>query len=98
MDLGLKGRVALVAGGSEGIGKAIATELAREGARVAICARRTEILQEAASDIRGQVRGSDVLALRADVTSEQAVASMADELSSGWVAPAIYVNASGPGR
>jgi len=39
MDLGLKGKVAFVAGGSKGLGKACAIELSREGARVAICSR-----------------------------------------------------------
>ena len=40
MDLGLKGKVAIVTGASDGIGKATAVRLALEGARVAICARR----------------------------------------------------------
>ena len=47
MDLGLKGRVAIVAAASKGLGLAVATELAREGAEVAICARSAERLQKA---------------------------------------------------
>ncbi len=39
MDLGLKGRVAIVAAASSGLGRAVATELSKEGAKVAICAR-----------------------------------------------------------
>ncbi len=46
MDLGLQGRVALVSGGSKGIGKASALALAREGVRVAICARGQELLEK----------------------------------------------------
>ena len=49
MDLGLKGRKAIVTGGSLGIGKAIARELAREGADVAIVARTKDTLEAAAS-------------------------------------------------
>lgn len=48
----LAGRTALVTGGSRGIGLAIATELVRAGARVIVCARRTEELQEAVATIR----------------------------------------------
>ena len=53
MDLGLEGRVALVMGASRGIGQAIAAVLAREGARVAICSRSQEKLEEAVAEIGG---------------------------------------------
>ena len=54
MELGLKNKVAVVTGASEGIGKATAVRLALEGAKVAICARRPEPLDKVANDIRSQ--------------------------------------------
>ena len=67
MDLGLRGRVALVTGGSRGIGAAIARELAAEGCRVAICARSAETLDATAAAIGAT--GAEVLPLVADLTA-----------------------------
>ena len=66
MDLGLKGKVAVVTGGTEGIGKATAFKLAAEGAKVAICARRKELLDKVADEIRNS--GGDALAVVADIS------------------------------
>ena len=52
MDLGIRGRVAVVGGGSKGLGKACALSLAQEGANVVICSRNTEDLETAAQEIR----------------------------------------------
>lgn len=68
MDLGLKGRVAVVTGASRGIGKYIAERLAEEGCRLSICARGEEKLEETAAELRE--RGADVFAKALDVTAE----------------------------
>lgn len=67
MELGLKGQVAAITGGSEGIGFATALALAAEGARVAICARRAEPLERAAAAIRKATRDAEILALPVDI-------------------------------
>jgi 3-oxoacyl-[acyl-carrier protein] reductase len=69
MDLQLKGKCALVTGGSEGIGRAIAMTLAKEGVNVAICARRQEPLEKTAEEIRNAY-GVTVVAITADLTKD----------------------------
>lgn len=70
MDLGLEGKVALITGGSKGIGLETAVCLASEGARIAICARNEQHLQAAASLITGKT-GAEVIYIQADVTSQE---------------------------
>jgi NAD(P)-dependent dehydrogenase (short-subunit alcohol dehydrogenase family) len=67
MDLAMTGKKAIVTGASEGIGKAIARTLAREGVDVAICARRKEPLEAAAAEI-AKATGRKIFAITADLT------------------------------
>ena len=73
MDLGLKGRAAIVAAASTGLGRAAAMELAREGAKVAICARSADTLKQTAGEISGQT-GAEVFHEALDVRDAAAVA------------------------
>src|SRR5918992_4213022 len=66
MDLGLTGKVALVTGGSRGIGHAIAAAFAKEGTHVSICSRTPADLSKAADAIKA--KGVEVLAVEADLT------------------------------
>ncbi len=68
MDLGLKGRVALVAAASRGLGQAAARGLAQEGAKLAICARNPAALEGAADEIR-RATGAEVMTSALDVTA-----------------------------
>ncbi|MDP9187880.1 MAG: SDR family oxidoreductase [Actinomycetota bacterium] len=74
MDLGIEGKVALVMGASKGIGLGVAQALAREGARVAICSRSEEALEEAAAQIEGRP-----LVLRADTGDLDRMAALPGE-------------------
>ena len=96
MDLGLKGKVALVAGGSMGLGRAAALELSREGAKVAIGALDDPHLNEAAELIRRET-GGEVLALPADVSdAEQAKAFVRKAIAHYGTADILVNNAGGP--
>ena len=97
MDLGLKGKHAIVTGGSLGIGKAIARELAKEGVDVAIVARNKERLEAAAKEL-GSETGRRIIALPTDVTSRQQVEAMVEQAASQLGGLHILVNSgSSPG-
>jgi 3-oxoacyl-[acyl-carrier protein] reductase len=72
MDLGLANRVAVVAAASKGLGRAVAERLAQEGARLAICARNEDPLQQAAQEIQERTN-AEVLAVPADVSNREEV-------------------------
>jgi NAD(P)-dependent dehydrogenase (short-subunit alcohol dehydrogenase family) len=91
MDLDLAGKVAIVTGGSRGIGKAIALELAREGAEVAIVARGQAALDEAAADI-GRQTGCAVQAIAADTGDDSAVKAMVAAVRAAFGRIDILVN------
>ena len=74
MDLGLSGRVAIVAAASKGLGRAVAEELAREGAHIAICARTSSTLAETATHIQ-ETTGREVFHQALDVTDSAEVAA-----------------------
>ncbi|MFQ5879947.1 MAG: SDR family oxidoreductase [Dehalococcoidia bacterium] len=78
MELGLRDKVAIVTGGSMGIGFEAARSLAEEGTAVAICARGLESLEAAAEEIRSAT-GSPVLAVRADMTQKQDIEKLVAE-------------------
>lgn len=92
----LRDRVAVVTGGSSGIGLAIARALGREGCRVAICARTEAVLEEAAESLARD--GTEVLATPADVSSPEDVERFAGIVESEMGGPDVLVNNAGIGR
>src|SRR5258705_9892634 len=95
MDLGLQGKRAIVTGGSLGIGKAIARELAREGVDVAIVARTKETLEAAAKELAAETRRR-VIPLVADVTSKAQVDAMVAQAAAQLGGLHILVNSGSP--
>lgn len=94
MDLGLTGKVALVAGASQGMGRAIAAGFAREGARVSMCARGSEALETAAADIR-KATGGEVLATPADMSSYDDIRNYVDRSVEAFGRVDVVVNNAG---
>ena len=94
MNLGLKGKVAIVAASSKGMGKATAMALAAEGARIAMCARGVDALAKAAQDVQDRHQ-ADVLAVPADVTRYDDVKRVVQETVGRWGTVNILVNNAG---
>jgi NAD(P)-dependent dehydrogenase (short-subunit alcohol dehydrogenase family) len=91
MDLELASKRAIVTGGSRGIGKAIARELAREGARVAITARDRRALDETAAQLEHET-GAQLLAVECDLGRDESVWTMVDRVVANFGAVDILVN------
>ncbi len=97
MDLGLAGKIALVTGASDGIGKAAAARFAMEGANVAILARTMSDLEVVAAEISGQT-GSTVIPVSADVSVEEQVKSAVESTVDQLGGIDILVNNAGQGN
>jgi NADP-dependent 3-hydroxy acid dehydrogenase YdfG len=92
----LAGKVALVTGASSGIGAAIARRLAADSARIAICARRGDRLQELADSLRAD--GADVLIQSADLRQEADILAVFGAIRQKWGGVDILINNAGLGK
>jgi 3-oxoacyl-[acyl-carrier protein] reductase len=94
VELGLRGKVALVAASSAGIGRACALGLAAEGAAVACCARTAAALEETAGEIRRQT-GAEVFALPTDLTRPEEIRRLVEAVAGRFGRIDILVNNAG---
>jgi 3-oxoacyl-[acyl-carrier protein] reductase len=97
MDLQLQGKAALVTGGSAGIGRAIAKQLAREGVRVAFSGRRREALESLAGEIAAEGLAKPVVIVH-DAMAEDYVDALAAQSAAGLGEVQILVNNAGGSR
>lgn len=95
MDLNLKGKYALVTGGSHGIGRAIALELANEKCNVAICARNEDRLERVVEEIKN--KGVEGIGIVADVTYKLDIEKIINKIIDSWKTLDILVNNIGGG-
>jgi 3-oxoacyl-[acyl-carrier protein] reductase len=96
MELGLRGKVAIVTGGSRGIGKATVLDLCREGCKVAFSARGEEALQAAAQE--ATALGAEVLPVQADMTSTEDIERLVKQTVAAFGGVDILVNNVGGAR
>lgn len=94
MDLGLAGRVALVAASSKGLGRAVAEELAAEGAHLVMCARGQEALGQAVAAVDSMGSG-EVISVAADLSSEAGVGDVASAALDHFGRVDVLVNNAG---
>jgi len=94
MDLGLQGKVAIINGGSKGIGKSSAVFLAEEGAEVGICARNQEGMDAAAKEIRNKT-GKEIFTIPADTTKETDAQNFAQKCIEHFGHVDILINCAG---
>ncbi len=94
LDLGLEGKVAIITGGSDGLGRAAAERLSGRRRRVAICARRKEYLEQAAKGIR-EATGGQVLTHVADVSRARDCEGFVAAVTAHWGGVDILLNNAG---
>jgi hypothetical protein len=90
----LTGKIALVTGASSGIGRSVAEQLASQGARLILAARRVERLQSLADSLKNE-HGTDVLVIPLDVQDQAAVKQTIESLPDEWAAIDILINNAG---
>src|SRR5689334_19562328 len=96
MNLGLKGKVALVAAASKGLGFGVARALATDGAKVSICSRDSASVEAAAKKLNDET-GAEILAAACDVTNGDSIIAWVKATADKWgVVDALLVNAGGP--
>src|SRR3954464_3220573 len=93
MDLRIAGKTALVTGASMGIGRAIAVALAREGVRLAVVARRRNLLEELQTELK-----TKLVVIERDLLAENSIQQIADEALKGLGCVEILVNNAGGSR
>jgi NAD(P)-dependent dehydrogenase (short-subunit alcohol dehydrogenase family) len=96
MDLGLKGKVAIITGSTEGIGKATARRFVEEGAKVAICGRRPERVAQTVAELEGA--GGDVLGMAADMSKASDIERFIGRVSARFGRVDILVNNAGSAK
>jgi NAD(P)-dependent dehydrogenase (short-subunit alcohol dehydrogenase family) len=96
MDLELKGKVAAITGGSEGIGLAVAAGLAAEGVHIALCARNEALVTDEAAKIARQY-GVKAIGVRADVTNSDDITQFVAQIENTFGGVDILINNAGTG-
>lgn len=94
MDIGVAGKVAIITGGSDGIGRAAAERLSAEGAKVALASRTQSDLDRAAAEISAAT-GNEVIGIATDVREESACQALIDQVVQMWGRVDILVNNAG---
>src|SRR5260370_6362733 len=94
MDLGRKDRVAIGTGGSEGIGRATAQSVGREGARVVVCARRADVLERAAQEV-AEATGAQIVPIQADMRNPNDVEDLVKKTVQKFGRLDILINNAG---
>ena len=93
MDLGIRGKTALVTGASMGIGRGIATALAREGVKLAVAARRRNLLEELEQEL-----GQKLVVIECDLLKENSFEKIAQAALAGLGSVDILINNAGGSR